>query len=150
MISKMSVSLPDLKLQKGKKAKDSKSLKVKFLQEDLINVNDSKFLVTEWKSATEQKETQINKIMVEKFILFNEEIENREIFKDAVLFPSKTGLQLISKDSLQLGMSDGINEDENVEDNILKDGQNSCNIIQSFGNIKQNSDESIEFSEKNI
>lgn len=71
------MAIPSLKLQKGKKAKDSKSLKVKFLQEDLINVNDSKFLVTEWNSVVEQRETQINKIMVEKFIMFNEEIENR-------------------------------------------------------------------------
>jgi hypothetical protein len=46
LASKINISLPSLKLQKGKKAKDSKSLKVKFLQEDLINVNDSKFLVT--------------------------------------------------------------------------------------------------------
>jgi hypothetical protein len=42
-----------LKLQKGKKAKDSKNVKIKFLQEDLINVNDSKFLVTEWSSTIE-------------------------------------------------------------------------------------------------
>lgn len=71
------MAIPSLKLQKGKKAKDSKSLKVKFLQEDLINVNDSKFLVTQWNNIVEQRETQINKIMVEKFIMFNEEIENR-------------------------------------------------------------------------
>lgn len=71
------MAIPSLKLQKGKKAKDSKSLKVKFLQEDLINVNDSKFLVTQWNNIVEQRETQINKIMVDKFIMFNEEIENR-------------------------------------------------------------------------
>jgi hypothetical protein len=63
---------------KGKKSKDAKLLRFNYLQEDLINTNDSKFIVAEWNSNLSGKsQSEMNKIMIEKFMLFNEEIENR-------------------------------------------------------------------------
>lgn len=36
---------------KGKKAKDAKQLRLNHLQEDLININDSKCILTEWNNS---------------------------------------------------------------------------------------------------
>lgn len=62
---------------KAKKAKDIKQLRFNYLQEDLISVNDSKCILTEWRTTLGGKEQtggEVNRIMIEKFMLFNEEI----------------------------------------------------------------------------
>ncbi len=55
---------------KGKKAKETKQLRLNHLQEDLINVNDSKCLVADW-SVSKEGQGEVNRVMVEKFMLFN-------------------------------------------------------------------------------
>lgn len=69
----INASSQSIKTSKGKKAKDAKGLRFNYLQEDLININDSKFIVSEWNSGPCSKQgNDINKIMIEKFMLFNE------------------------------------------------------------------------------
>lgn len=69
----INASSQSIKTSKGKKAKDAKGLRFNYLQEDLININDSKFIVSEWISGPCSKQiNDINKIMIEKFMLFNE------------------------------------------------------------------------------
>lgn len=71
-------------------------------------------------------------------MLFNEEIESREFLKDAIIFPSRNGLEVVPGDSVQLMKADdGINEESEND------------FIESMDEIKQEG-EICNFSERII